>query len=259
MHIVRVATAEELNGIARQSMADAVVVIGVARFDQFEHDLLRSGVGVACGRRGVALIALVGHDAERAHDALDALLAAESLDDVTTTWHTGSDIDDVAATVWAMATAQERQRVIVLMDASRDEARAVQDSLERARTIAEARSMKQAFIEALTAFASVLEPFATEPGGLEWDGQEYRKPAVDRYDNGASKWHAVCRALVNLLQTQEGELSSGQYAYLDRTLFGGMGSFSDVSLDSRKLGHEGAQANVELNSVRTLHFHRTRR
>lgn len=120
IRIERVATTEELGRIATRPMLDAVVVIGVARFERFERDVLSSGVGVACGRQGAALIALVGEAAERAHDALDDALVDEQLLDVTTTWHSSFEPGDVADTVWAVASTSEIARILAVLDHDSD-------------------------------------------------------------------------------------------------------------------------------------------
>jgi hypothetical protein len=117
--------------------------------------------------------------------------------------------------------------------------------------------MSSRFVELLQRAADVLAVFAesSSPGALRWDGEAYRPTERSfQADEYAAKWWSTLTTLSGMLNAQEASLSPGQKRYLDRLLFGGMGSFNDVCLDQKRLGPEAARANQELERLRREMF-----
>jgi len=114
----------------------------------------------------------------------------------------------------------------------------------------------RAFIDLLRHAAAVLSRFAEPPSGgaLQWDGTKYAAAGRPAYDPYAAKWWATLTAISEVVGGQDTPLSARQKAYLDRLLFGGMGSLSDFALDENQLGAEARTANQELSNVRRALF-----
>jgi hypothetical protein len=117
------------------------------------------------------------------------------------------------------------------------------------------------FIELLRLLISVLGPFSepSHAGSKTWDGKAYVAAPQRNFDPFAAKWWATLTAIAEMLDKQGAPLSPEQKAYLDRLLFGGMGSLNDFVLDERQLGVEARQANQELNRLRKELFEQFRR
>lgn len=121
--------------------------------------------------------------------------------------------------------------------------------------------MIKAFVDLLRRAAAVLAPFS-EPqgsGSLRWDGTAYAPPGRTKFDPYAAKWWATLTAIAELLDGQVAPLSPQQKSYLERLLFGGMGSFNDFVLDEQPIGANATQANQELNQLRKAMFDEFRR
>jgi hypothetical protein len=85
---------------------------------------------------------------------------------------------------------------------------------------------------------------------MTWDGKAYAPASQRKFDPFAAKWWALLTAIVEMLDKQGAPLSPEQKAYLDRLLFGGMGSLNDFVIDERNVGAEARQANQELDRLR---------
>jgi len=112
--------------------------------------------------------------------------------------------------------------------------------------------MSGAFINVLRAIAGVLAPFteSSASGTLKWDGKDYTPADSGLSDVMAAKWWGMITVLAGILETQTTPLTAEQKNYLDRLLFGGMGSLNDLVLDEQGLGPPAVQANQELNRLR---------
>lgn len=113
--------------------------------------------------------------------------------------------------------------------------------------------MTGAFIKLLQAIASILAQFSDTsgaPGALKWDGQAYTPTKAGPSDLVAAKWWGILTALAGVLDAQATPITAEQKRYLDRVLFGGMGSLNDLALDERRLGPQAAAANHDLNRLR---------
>jgi hypothetical protein len=121
--------------------------------------------------------------------------------------------------------------------------------------------MIRKFADSLQATAGVLAGFAehTSAGTLRWDGTAYTPAPPTPFDPYAAKWWGVLTALAGLLEGQDAPLSAQQKQYLERLLFGGMGSFNDFILDEVRLGPGAKQANQELAALRKVLFEQFRR
>jgi hypothetical protein len=112
--------------------------------------------------------------------------------------------------------------------------------------------MRGAFINKLLAIARVLAEFSeiSPSGALKWDGNAYTASTSGPSDVLAAKWWGMLTALAGILDAQTTPLTVEQKNYLDRLLFGGMGSLSDLALDEQRLGPQAASANRELDRLR---------
>lgn len=107
------------------------------------------------------------------------------------------------------------------------------------------------FIEQLRATAAELEPLtkSTLPGAMTWNGSEYVKNVgeANAPDPYALAWWSTLTTIADLIEAQETQLTDKQFAYLNRVLFGGMGSLADLSFNSKSV-------NEGLNKSRQLLF-----
>jgi hypothetical protein len=118
---------------------------------------------------------------------------------------------------------------------------------------------KARFVDCLRAVASDLEPLtqASKSGDLVWDGNEYRRTASEKQpDAYALAWWSTLNTLADMIEYQEGELNLRQLSYLQRELFGGMGSLNDLWFDSRSLGQVAKEVNEKLRLSREALFGR---
>lgn len=121
--------------------------------------------------------------------------------------------------------------------------------------------MSKAFIDLLRQLIGVLAPFS-EPanaGSMIWDGKAYAPASQRKFDPLAAKWRATLTAIAEMLDKQGAPPSPEQKKYLDRLLFGGMGSLNDFALDERNIDAEARQANQELSRLRKELFAQFRR
>jgi hypothetical protein len=108
------------------------------------------------------------------------------------------------------------------------------------------------FIKQLGATADELKPFtiSATSGSLTWDGDSYVEGPEKSADPHALAWWATLTTMAALLDAQESPLSVRQVAYIDRVLFGAMGSFNDFQLDSKTLGAVANTTNERLEIKR---------
>jgi hypothetical protein len=112
--------------------------------------------------------------------------------------------------------------------------------------------VNRAFINGLHAIIRILAQFsdASPSGALKWDGQAYTSTTAGPSDVLAAKWWGILTALAGLLDAQAAPITIEQRRYLDRLLFGGMGSLNDLVLDERRLGPQAVAANRDLDRRR---------
>ena len=111
---------------------------------------------------------------------------------------------------------------------------------------------KTNFIEQLRAIAEELKPLtqSTPPGAATWNGIEYVKGGEKKPDPYALAWWSTLVAVAELIDAQEEPLSLKQIDYLDRLLFGGMGSLNDLYFDEKTVGSSADVVNKRLDGKR---------
>ena len=116
---------------------------------------------------------------------------------------------------------------------------------------------KASFVNYLRAVARDLEPLtrAAMPGDMAWDGKEYRKVTSEAHpDPYALAWWSTLNTLSDMIEYQDTELSPRQISYLERILFGGMGSLNDLWFDERQFGQTAREINNKLSYSREALF-----
>ena len=108
------------------------------------------------------------------------------------------------------------------------------------------------FIKQLRATADELKPLteAASPGAATWNGTEYVKGRGKKPNPYALAWWSTLIAVAELIDAQEAPLSVKQIAYLDRLLFGGMGSLNDLYFDPGSIGAVADLVNKRLDENR---------
>jgi hypothetical protein len=114
----------------------------------------------------------------------------------------------------------------------------------------------QEFVSSLRGLAAELEPFTMRilPGGRVWDGEGYVQMEEREMDPYALMWWRILNEVAEMLERQGCPITDLQIQHLRRMLFGGMGSFSDFSIDSTKFGLAAEEANTRLDGKRTSCF-----
>ena len=112
------------------------------------------------------------------------------------------------------------------------------------------------FVKQLRATAEQLEPLtqSTAAGAATWNGAEYVKGVERKPDPYALAWWSTLIAVAEMIDTQEASLSVRQIAYLDRLLFGGMGSLNDLYFDPKSIGAGADLVNKRLDENRHALF-----
>jgi hypothetical protein len=109
------------------------------------------------------------------------------------------------------------------------------------------------FVDLLEQLAEVLRPFVSShrAGDRVWNGEEYAlaTESLDA-DSVATAWWATATTAAALIAGEQ-RLSPQQHAYFDGTLFGGMGSLNDFSVDTTRWGEKALEANRQLAIIRT--------
>ena len=113
---------------------------------------------------------------------------------------------------------------------------------------------KTEFIKHLRSAAAELKPYADSAGSGSrvWNGTAYVEGDIKTPDPYALSWHMMLGAIADIIEAQDDPLNSKQLAYLERLLFGGMGSFNDLFLDQKGLGSAANTANERLNNKRHI-------
>jgi hypothetical protein len=111
--------------------------------------------------------------------------------------------------------------------------------------------MMNTFVSLLREIAALLGRFSEseDMGSRQWDGTAYSAAVRRNFDPYASKWWAMLTTIAEMLEGQDAPLSQRQRLYLDRLLFGGMGSLNDLVLDEQRIGPEAQQVNQELRRL----------
>ncbi|MFZ0821475.1 MAG: hypothetical protein WAM91_15515 [Candidatus Acidiferrales bacterium] len=100
---------------------------------------------------------------------------------------------------------------------------------------------KTELVKQLILTANHLKPFADAAplGARVWNGVEYAKVKEGEEkesDPTAFKWWSTLNTFANLIEAQSTPLSDRQISYIQRELFGGMGSLIDECHDELKIG-----------------------
>jgi len=105
---------------------------------------------------------------------------------------------------------------------------------------------KSEFVRQLRIAAEELKPLtvSVSPDAATWNGVSYVRGEAKSPNPYALAWWSILNTVADLLEAQETSISPKQIAYLDRTLFGGMGSFNDLSFP------EAHAINVRLDEKR---------
>jgi hypothetical protein len=118
---------------------------------------------------------------------------------------------------------------------------------------------KKEFIKQLRSTAEVSQPLTDSiiSGSFKWNGVEYAKVECAKEDEKgpnpyALAWWSRLNTIADLIGAQSGPLSDAQIAYLNSILFGGMGSLTDLSFDSREVGHIAGTINGQLKVQTSL-------
>lgn len=116
---------------------------------------------------------------------------------------------------------------------------------------------KSTFIKQLKATAKELAPLTQSigVGALTWNGTEYAKSDKSKSpDPYALSWQTTLVTIAELLEAQESPLTEKQTKYLERLLFGGMGSLNDLFFDPNSGGDIARTVNDRLDKQRRALF-----
>jgi len=104
------------------------------------------------------------------------------------------------------------------------------------------------FISTLRSIADELRPFtqSANPSSRSWNGTAYVKAGGESPEPFALAWCATLNTIADLIEAQDAQLSLKQVSYLERILFGWMGSRQDFYLDKDRLGESANKANNEI-------------
>jgi hypothetical protein len=113
------------------------------------------------------------------------------------------------------------------------------------------------FVRQLRATATELMPLteSATSGSLSWNGVGYTKSGkAAKPDPYALSWQTTLTVIADLLEAQESPMTQKQLGYLERLLFGGMGSLNDLFFDPNSLGNIAAAVNDRLDKQRRALF-----
>ncbi|HVN70149.1 MAG TPA: hypothetical protein VMU38_10940 [Candidatus Binatia bacterium] len=90
---------------------------------------------------------------------------------------------------------------------------------------------KQILLQELRGAVQDLEPLAAAigPNTSGWNGTEWPNTDLKEADQEAAVWIGILTTIAGLVDAQATPLDPKQIAFIKRTLFGGMGSFADIS------------------------------
>ena len=110
--------------------------------------------------------------------------------------------------------------------------------------------------ELLNQAGELLQPFTRSvlPGSLVYDGTRYAPAAPQTPDPYALAWWSSIQTAVALLDGLE-SLTTRQLDYLRTSFCGGMGSFTDFSLEASRWGDDAVSTNARLSAIRSSLFH----
>lgn len=114
---------------------------------------------------------------------------------------------------------------------------------------------QRVFIDQLRATATEFTPLAQPPvaGASTWNGVEYAKGNDSKtFDPYALAWQTMLGAIADLLEAQEAPFNEKQTKYLERLLFGGMGSLNDLFFDPKARGEIASTVNDRLEKQRRI-------
>lgn len=108
----------------------------------------------------------------------------------------------------------------------------------------------------LRSLTEELQPFIQEvkSGARIWNGLSYVQSEAREADPYALMWWGILTEIIDLLEAQDTELGAKQIEHLRAKLVGGMGSFNDYCIDTRRCGDSAKAANQSLNKKRTKLF-----
>jgi len=108
----------------------------------------------------------------------------------------------------------------------------------------------------LRSITEELQPFIQEvrPGGRIWNGSSYVESEAREADPYGLMWWGILTEIIDLLEAQDSELGIKQVEHLRGKLVGGMGSFNDYCIDTKRCGDLAKSANQRLNEKRTKLF-----
>lgn len=107
-------------------------------------------------------------------------------------------------------------------------------------------------VQGLRGLADELKPFTQEviAGSRVWNGSAYVEAELRKPNPYALAWWSALTSIADVIERQDGPLTQQQFDYLKKRLFGGMGSLSDFSLDTKQFGDAAAVANAKLDAKR---------
>lgn len=111
-------------------------------------------------------------------------------------------------------------------------------------------------VAGLRVLAKELQPFTQEvrSGARVWNGSAYVQTKARQADPHALMWWSTLTEAADLLETQDGALSTKQIEHLRHKFFGGTGSFADYYVDENRGGDSAKVANQRLSEKRTKLF-----
>jgi len=115
---------------------------------------------------------------------------------------------------------------------------------------------KPAFTQRLRETAEILKPLTirASPGAKHWNGTAYVEREPTSFEPQALAWWSTLTAIAEMIDNQDTPLSEKQAAYLNRLLFGGMGSLNDLSISSGSSAEYAKSIDAQLNRQRQLLF-----
>lgn len=98
------------------------------------------------------------------------------------------------------------------------------------RKIATSRMNTPKFLAQLRSIADELAPLtiSASSGSAVWDGTKYAKSGPRTANPSAMVWRSLLTAIAELVEGQGAPITPRQRDYLQRLLFGGMGSLNDL-------------------------------
>ena len=87
-------------------------------------------------------------------------------------------------------------------------------------------------------------------GALSWNGEKYASQQQKAPEPHALAWQSTLNAVAEMIDRQDAPLSEKQLAYLDRLLFGGMGSLNDLQFNEKAGGDIAKMVNGGLDRQR---------